>query len=79
VRRIWFFLAFALGLLSLAGGVAVMRKFKAEPAQANRPTTSDQQQADARKVGVWQPPSGLKQIHICPNGAPDMEGVSQQA
>lgn len=25
--------------------------------------------------GVWQPPAGLKQIPIWPNGAPDMEGV----
>src|ERR1044071_6729982 len=56
-----------------------MRELKAEPAQANRPTTSDQQQADIRTVGVWQPPSGLKQIPIWPNGAPDMEGVSQPA
>ena len=79
VRRIWFFLAFALGLSGLAGGVAVMREFKAEPAQANRPSTSDQQQADVRKVGIWQPPPGLKQIPIWPNGAPDMEGVSQPA
>jgi acetyl esterase/lipase len=79
VRRTLLMLACALVLAGLAGGVAVMRKFKAEPAQANSPTTSDQQQADARKVGVWQPPSGLKQIHIWPNGAPDMEGVSQPA
>jgi acetyl esterase/lipase len=62
----------------LAGGVAVMRELKAEPAQANRPSTSDQQ-ADVRKVGIWQPPSGLNQIPIWPNGAPDMEGVSQPA
>lgn len=79
MRRTLLILASALVLLGLAGGVAVMRKPEAEPAQANRPTTSDQQQADVRKVGVWQPPSGLKQIHIWPNGAPDMEGVSQPA
>ena len=56
-----------------------MRGLEAEPAQANRPTTSDQQQADVRKAGVWQPPSGLKQIPIWPNGAPDMADVSQPA
>ena len=74
MRRIWFFLAFALGLLSLAGGVAVTRKLEAELAYAKQPTTTGQQQA-----GIWQPPSGLKQISIWPNGAPDMEGVSQPA
>lgn len=79
MRRLWFFLAFALGLLSLAGGFAVTRKLKAERGQANRPATSDQQQAEVRKVGVWQPPSGLEQIPIWPNGVPDMEGVSQPA
>jgi acetyl esterase/lipase len=72
-------LACALGLSGLAVGVAVMHKPGAEPAQANRPTTPDRQQAEVRKVGVWQPPSGLKQIPIWPDGAPDMEGVSQPA
>jgi acetyl esterase/lipase len=72
-------LACALGLLSLAGVVAVTRKLAAEPAQANRPTTTGQQQAAVRKVGIWQPPSGLEQIAIWPNGTPDMEGVSQPA
>jgi acetyl esterase/lipase len=79
VRRIWLLLACAFGVSGLAGGVVVMRELKAEPTQANRPSTSDQQQADVRKVGVWQPPSGLKQTLIWPNGAPDMEGVSQPA
>jgi acetyl esterase/lipase len=68
-----------LGLLVLAGGVAVTRKLKSEPPQANTPITSDQQQTDVRKVGIWQPPSGLEQISIWPNGAPNMEGVSQPA
>jgi acetyl esterase/lipase len=27
--------------------------------------------AETRKVGVWQPPSGLKQLPLWPNGAPD--------
>jgi acetyl esterase/lipase len=72
-------LACVLGLSGLAGGVVVMRKLKPEPAQANNPTTSDQQQAALNKAGVWQPPSGLKQIPIWPNGAPDMADVSQPA
>jgi acetyl esterase/lipase len=79
VRRIWLLLACAFGVSGLTGGVAVMRALKAEPPQANTPSTSDQQQADIRKVGVWQPPSGLKQIPIWLNGAPDLEGVSQTA
>ncbi|MGH9441460.1 MAG: alpha/beta hydrolase [Thermoanaerobaculia bacterium] len=79
MRLIWLLLACAFGLSGLSDGVAVIRELKADPAQANRLTTSDQQQADARKVGVWQPPTGLKQIPIWPNGPPDMAGVSQPA
>jgi acetyl esterase/lipase len=56
-----------------------MRKLKPERVQANIPTTSDQQQADVGKAGVWQPPSGVKQIPIWPSGAPDMADVSQPA
>ena len=79
MRRTLLILVCALGMSGLAGGVAVIRTIGADPAQANRPTTSDEQQADVSKVGVWQPPSGLKQIAIWPNGAPDMEGISQPA
>ena len=79
MRRIWLLLVCAFGVSGLAGGIAVMRELKAGPAQANRPSPADPQQADVRKVGVWQPPSGLKQVPIWPNGAPDMEGVSQPA
>lgn len=77
MRRIWLLLACAFGVSGLAGGVAVMREFTSEPVQAKRPSASNQQQADASKASVWQPPSGLKEIPIWPNGAPDMEGVSQ--
>jgi acetyl esterase/lipase len=72
-------LACALGLLSLAGGVAMMRKLEAETGHAKQPTTIGQQPADVRQVGIWQPPSGLEQIAIWPNGAPDMANVSQPA
>jgi acetyl esterase/lipase len=80
MRRIWFLLAFILGLLSLAGGVAIKRKLDAAPAQANMPTTTTgQPPAEVRQVGVWQPPSGLQQILIWPNSVPDMADVSQPA
>jgi acetyl esterase/lipase len=79
VSRIWLLLVCVFGVSGLAGGLAVMRELKALPAETSRPTTSDPQQADVRKVGVWQPPSGLEQIPIWPGGAPDMEGVSQPA
>jgi acetyl esterase/lipase len=80
VRRTLLMLVCALGLSGLTGGIALMRKkVKAEPAQASRSTTLDQQQADVSEVGVWQPPSGLKQIPIWPKVAPDMEGISQPA
>jgi hypothetical protein len=50
-----------------------------EPAQANEPADKSKQQSPARTVGIWQPPSGLKQIPIWPDRAPDMEDVSQPA
>ena len=39
--------------------------------------TAVKDQAEVRRVGTWQPPSGLKQIPIWPNGAPDMAGIAQ--
>jgi hypothetical protein len=35
--------------------------------------------SESKKVVVWQPPPGLEQIPIWPNGAPDMADVSQPA
>ena len=35
------------------------------------------QQPRVSQTGVWQPPAGLKQVPIWPNGAPDMDGVTQ--
>lgn len=32
---------------------------------------------ETRETGIWQPPSGLQQISIWPDAAPDMEGVVQ--
>lgn len=39
--------------------------------------TGPQKHPDAGKVSIWQPPPGPKQIPIWPDGAPDMEGLSQ--
>lgn len=79
MRRTLLMLVCALGLSGSAGGVAGMRGIGTEPVHASRPTTSDQQQANVSEVGMWQPPSGLTQIPIWPNGAPDMEGITQPA
>src|ERR1044072_8997616 len=68
-----------LGLLGLAGGVALTRRLAADAAHTKPPATSQQQPADVTEVGIWQPPSGLKQIPIWPNAAPNMERVSQPA
>lgn len=35
------------------------------------------QVTETRETGVWQPPSGLQQIPIWPDVAPDMDGVVQ--
>ena len=79
MRRIWLLLACTFGVSGLASGVVVMRRLEAAPTQANRPTTTGPQQADVKKAGIWEPPSGLEQIPIWPNGAPNMQGVSQAA
>ena len=79
MRRIWLLMAIVLGVSGLVGGVAVMRALRADRAQATTPSAPDQQQADVKNADVWQPPSGLNQIPIWPNGAPDMAAVSQPA
>jgi acetyl esterase/lipase len=33
--------------------------------------------AQTATAGIWQPPAGLKQVPIWPNGAPDMDGIAQ--
>lgn len=73
VRRTWIMLAGALGLSGLLGGVAATWKADAEQDQANAPATV-KTPAGAKTIGVWQPPAGLKQVPIWPNGAPDMDG-----
>lgn len=63
-----------LVLASLASS-ALTSKSMAEPTQATASSATDQQRVQT--IGVWQPPSGLKQIPIWPNGAPNMDGASQ--
>lgn len=60
------------------GTLAASRKPAAEPASATPPSAPGQQNS-ATKIGVWQPPPGLKQVAIWPNGAPDIEGASHTA
>ena len=42
----------------------------------SRASDTDKNQAMTQAAGVWNPPSGLKQIPIWPNGAPDMAKTS---
>jgi acetyl esterase/lipase len=75
MRGIWIILACAVGLSALAA--AGMPKSAAGPVQTPSPAASGRAQAKVTRVGVWHPPSGLKQIPLWPNGAPDMAGVTQ--
>lgn len=43
------------------------------------PTLRAEPEQKVTTVGVWQPPSGLKQTPIWPDVAPDMKGVTQPA
>jgi acetyl esterase/lipase len=43
------------------------------------PTLRAEPEQKVTTVGVWQPPSGLKQTPIWPDAAPDMNGVTQPA
>jgi acetyl esterase/lipase len=79
VRRTWLIPAGALALLCLAGGVVMTCKLDAAPVQANDAVTSGQQQADVGKVGIWQPPRGMKQTPIWPNAGPRVKDISQPA
>jgi acetyl esterase/lipase len=54
-----------LALASFAGAAGLSQRAQATPPH------------EERRVGVWQPPSGLQQIPIWPHGAPDMADVHQ--
>jgi acetyl esterase/lipase len=68
-------LACALVLSAMASGAALGWQHEAAAVHASRPVQTGQAQADVQRLGVWQPPSGLKQLPIWPAGAPDMEEV----
>lgn len=62
----------------MAGGVVAMANRRIELAQQGIPSSNVSKQADIKKVGRWQPPSGLKQIPIWPNGAQNTASTSQR-
>jgi len=53
----------AVSVLSLGLALVTMAQ--------NTSSTSTPKKKEVRKVGIWQPPSGLKQIPIWPHGAPN--------
>jgi acetyl esterase/lipase len=79
----------SLAVLSIgfaAGFPAVLRMFKTilltlvvVAATDLHAVGSDQDQLGAGSAGVWEPPSGLLQVPIWPNGAPDMPKISHAA
>ncbi len=78
MRKISLLLAFIFGTLGLVGGSVATRKPQTASAQPSAP--ANHQKKDHRWIsGVWQPPVGLKQIPIWPQGAPDMEGVPRRS
>lgn len=79
MRRSLLLLVFVLGMSGAASGIAVRRRILAESAKSQVPPTSNQQQGDAGTVDKWHQRSGPQPISIWPNGAPDMEDVSQPA
>lgn len=70
-RRIWLFLACVVGAAALASGFAVTRGATVSPNQAAALPV------EGRTTGVWRAPEGVSQVSIWPNGAPDMEDVTQ--
>ena len=70
MRHNWFAAGCLMGTLSLTLSLA--------SAERNPATVKSQQKKEVQKVGVWQPPSGLKQIPIWPNGAPDKASGTQR-
>lgn len=55
---------------------AVAMAASAEIGGQSTPSTMASTDEGVQKIGVWQPPSGLKQTSIWPNGAPDRAGAS---
>jgi acetyl esterase/lipase len=74
MRRDWL-IGICATIALLMAGFVLTRKSEAEPAPAKRIA----QQANVKTVGIWQPPTGLKQVPIWSGVAPDMDGVVQAA
>ena len=71
LRRTWIVLAGVLGAAGLAGGGSVIRTTDVAPRQALASP------AEGRTSGTWRAPEGTRQVSIWPDGAPDMEDLSQ--
>ena len=77
MRRAALVFAGGLGISALAAGVLVTCRLNAEPTPVAARASDDQKPDNVKKIAIWQPPAGLKQIPIWPDGAPDMQGVPQ--
>lgn len=69
-------LACLLGWSNAIAAIAVAPAPEAGPIPVDATATSPQKE-NTWVQGIWQPPKGLKQIPIWPDGAPDMQGVVQ--
>jgi acetyl esterase/lipase len=74
-RRALVTLAGALGLAGMAAGAAWISRTGAGAAEASGSPSPKSAPSGAKRIGVWQPPAGLKQIPIWPGAAPDMAKV----
>ena len=78
MSRNWLIIACAFGSLAFMRADAAERTPQpAPPVQANTPAATLEARAEVRRAGIWQPPPGLRQIPIWPNGAPDMSGPAE--
>lgn len=77
VRHVRIRIMVALGVTAIVGPAVGIEHAKAEAPSASEPAPVAAAKADAQQANVWQPPAGLKQVPIWPDGAPGMTGVSQ--
>lgn len=71
LRRTLTILAFILGTATFASGFALSHNANVEPKQTAASPV------EGRTAGVWRAPEGTNQVPIWPDGAPDMEDVTQ--
>lgn len=76
MRRTSSLLACVLGLWSGPGGSVAASNPQGESVPA-REAKAGQEEEHAWAQRTWQPPAGLEQTPIWPDGSPDMEGVAQ--